>query len=179
MLTNDYKANDTYAEANNDPDSYLKTMARIDDLPQVHKAGEPIVMRGIAVCGWSGLKSVEYWLRPDTGTHGKLADDAPDWQTAKWQPCELTPQPDDWSAQLPEGIQPKDVWGFDTATNKPKQWPMRYSLASWSVTLRDLPAGAYEFRVRSVDLNDFAQPQPRPYPKSGRNEIQCVQFVVK
>ena len=27
MLTNDYKANDTYADANNDPDSYLKTMA--------------------------------------------------------------------------------------------------------------------------------------------------------
>jgi hypothetical protein len=52
-------------------------------------------------------------------------------------------------------------------------------LAQWSVTLIDLPAGAYEFRVRSVDLNGFAQPQPRPYPKSGRYKIQCLQFVLK
>src|SRR5438034_6387032 len=34
-LTNDYKANDTYAdEGNNDPESYLKTMARLDDGPE-------------------------------------------------------------------------------------------------------------------------------------------------
>jgi hypothetical protein len=74
---------------------------------------------------------------------------------------------------------PKDVWDFDPATGKPKDWPMRFSLAQWSVTLEGLAAGAYEFRVRSVDPNGFAQPQPRPYPKSGRNEIQCQQFVVK
>jgi DMSO/TMAO reductase YedYZ molybdopterin-dependent catalytic subunit len=178
-LTNDYKANDTYAEANNDPDSYLKTMARVDDMPNVFKAGAPAVLRGTAVCGWSGLKRIEYWLRPDTGTHGKLADDAPDWQTAKWQPCVIAPPPDDWGGQLPEGVMPKDVWGFDLTTGKPKDWPMRYSLAQWSVTLNDLAEGAYELRVRSVDLNDYAQPQPRPYPKSGRNEIQCFQFVVK
>src|SRR5262249_20138469 len=68
-LTNDYKANDTYAEANNDPDSYLKTMARIDDGQQEFKAGALVALRGTAVTGWSGLKRVEYWLRPDTGTH--------------------------------------------------------------------------------------------------------------
>ena len=34
----------------------------------------------------------------------------------------------------------------------------------------DLAPGAYEFRVRTVDLNGFAQPEPRPYPKSGRND---------
>jgi DMSO/TMAO reductase YedYZ molybdopterin-dependent catalytic subunit len=179
VLTNDYKANDTYAEANNDPDSYLKTMARVDDMPNVFESGAAVTLRGTAVCGWSGLKRVEYWLRPDTGTHGKLADDAPDWQQAKWQPCVIAPPPDDWGGQLPEGVMPKDVWGFDPKTGKPKDWPMRFSLAQWSVTLDGLQAGAYEFRVRSVDLNDFAQPQPRPYPKSGRNEIQCHQFVVK
>ena len=32
--------------------------------------------------GWSGLKRVEYWLRPDAGKHGQLADDDPAWQTA-------------------------------------------------------------------------------------------------
>ena len=73
-LTNDYKTNDTYAEQNNDPDSYLKTMARIDAFPESFKAGEPVVLRGVAVVGWSGLQRVEYWLRPDTGTHGELAD---------------------------------------------------------------------------------------------------------
>lgn len=178
-LTNDYKANDTYAvEGNNDPDSYLKTMARIDDAPQAFKTGAPVVLRGVAMSGWSGLKRVEYWLRPDAGAHGELADDAPNWGTAKWQPCVIAPPPDDWGGQLPNGVMPNDVWGFDPKTGKPKDWPMRYSLAQWSVTLRELPAGAYEFRVRGVDRNDFAQPQPRPYPKSGRNEVQCHSFVV-
>ena len=46
------------------------------------------------------------------------------------------------------------------------------------MTLRDLKPGAYEFRARTVDLNDFAQPEPRPYPKSGRNEVQVRQFTV-
>lgn len=48
---------------------------------------------------------------------------------------------------------------------------MRYSWALWSVTLNNLQPGAYEFRVRTVDLNGFAQPEPRPYLKSGRNEV--------
>jgi DMSO/TMAO reductase YedYZ molybdopterin-dependent catalytic subunit len=178
VLTNDYKANDTYATANNDPDSYLKTAAYIDDGPQAFKAGEAVVITGTAMVGWSGLKGVEYWLRPDTGKHGKLAEDDPAWKTAKWKPCQLAPQPEDWGGNLPKGVLPKDVWGFDPKTGKPKQWPMRFSLAPWSVTLKDLAAGAYEFRARSVDLNGFAQPEPRPYPKSGRNEIQYRPVVV-
>jgi hypothetical protein len=55
---------------------------------------------------------------------------------------------------------------------------MRYSLVGWSVTLKGLAAGAYEFRVRTVDRNGFAQPEPRPYPKSGRNEIPYKPLVV-
>jgi DMSO/TMAO reductase YedYZ molybdopterin-dependent catalytic subunit len=176
-LTNDFKANDTYADANNDPDSYLKTAAYFDDGPQTFKAGEPIVIRGTAMVGWSGLKRVEYWLRPDTGTHGQLPDDDPAWQKARWEPCSLAAAPRDWGGNLPQGVMPKDVWGFD-ATGKPKEWPMRFSVAHWSVTLKDLAAGAYEFRVRSVDLNGFAQPEPRPYPKSGRNEIQYRPLMV-
>src|SRR6266542_1408797 len=66
-LTNDWKANDTYAEANNDPDSYLKTMARIDDGPESFQAGQPVWLTGVAVVGWSGLRRVESWLRPDAG----------------------------------------------------------------------------------------------------------------
>jgi DMSO/TMAO reductase YedYZ molybdopterin-dependent catalytic subunit len=178
VLTNDYKTNDTYAEQNNDPDSYLKTMARLDDGPATFKAGAPLVLRGTAVVGWSGLQRVEYWLRPDAGTHGVLADDDPAWKTARWQPCALQPPPEEWGGDLPDGVLPKDVWGFDATTGKPKEWPPRYSTVFWSVELKGLAPGAYEFRVRSVDQNGFAQPEPRPYPKSGRNEIQCGQFVV-
>jgi DMSO/TMAO reductase YedYZ molybdopterin-dependent catalytic subunit len=170
-LTNDYKTNDTYAEQNNDPDSYLKTAAYLDFDVRVFKVGEPIEIRGTAMVGWSGLKRVEYWLRPDTGTHGQIADDDPAWQKATWQPCVIEPPPADWGGNLPEGVMPKNVWGFD-ATGKPKDWPMRFSIAHWSVTLKGLAAGAYEFRARAVDLNGFAQPEPRPYPKSGRNAIQ-------
>jgi DMSO/TMAO reductase YedYZ molybdopterin-dependent catalytic subunit len=177
-LTNDYKANDTYAEANNDPDSYLKTMARIDDGPEAFKAGERIALTGVAVVGWSGLKRVEYWLRPDAGKHGALAADDPAWRAAKWEPCRIEPAPDDWGGRLPDGVMPKDVWGFDPATGRPKDWPMRYSVARWTVTLAGLAPGAYEFRVRSVDVNGYAQPEPRPYPKSGRNEIQYKPIMV-
>jgi DMSO/TMAO reductase YedYZ molybdopterin-dependent catalytic subunit len=178
VLTNDFKANDTYADANNDPDSYLKTMARMDDSPEKFPAGKPITLTGIAMVGWSGLKRVEYWLRPDTGTHGKLADDDPAWKTADWQPCTLLPAPTNWGGTILAGTMPKDVWGLDPETGKPKEWPLRFSIAPWTVTLTDLAPGAYEFRVRSVDLNGYAQPEPRPYPKSGRNEIQYKPILV-
>jgi len=177
-LTNDFKANDTYADNNNDPDSYLKTMARIDDGPEAFKAGAALTLTGVAMVGWSGLKRVEYWLRSHEGKHGQLADDDPAWKTAQWEPCRIEPPPNDWGGSLPDGVMPKDVWGFDPQTGKPKDWPLRYSVAQWTVTLKDLKPGAYEFRVRGVDLNGYAQPEPRPYPKSGRNEIQYKPILV-
>jgi DMSO/TMAO reductase YedYZ molybdopterin-dependent catalytic subunit len=177
VLTNDHKANDTYAEQNNDPDSYLKTAAYLDEGPEAFKAGEAVVVRGTAMVGWSGLKRVEYWLRRDTGTHGRLAVDDAAWQAAEWKPCVIEPAPKDWGGKLPDGVLPKDVWGFD-AKGQPKEWPLRFSVALWSVTLKDLPAGAYEFRARAVDMNGYAQPEPRPYPKSGRNEVQYKPIMV-
>jgi DMSO/TMAO reductase YedYZ molybdopterin-dependent catalytic subunit len=177
-LTNDYKANDTYALAGNDPESYLKTMARLDDGPASYPAGKPITLTGVAMVGWSGLRRVEYWLRPDTGRHGQLDEDDPAWKKAEWKPCPIDPPPTDWGSHLPDGVLPRDVWGFDPRTSRPKEWPLRFSVASWSVTLPDLPAGAYEFRVRTVDLNGYAQPEPRAYRQSGRNEIQCKTILV-
>jgi DMSO/TMAO reductase YedYZ molybdopterin-dependent catalytic subunit len=176
-LTNDYKTNDTYAEQNNDPDSYLKTAAYLDNGPAAYKVGETIVVNGTAMVGVSGLKRVEYWIRPDTGTHGILADDDPAWQKARWEPCELLPAPTNWGGNLPDGVMPKDVWGFD-ASGKPKEWPMRFSVAQWSVALKGLAADVYEFRARSVDLNGFAQPEPRTYPKSGSNAIPYRAIMV-
>ncbi len=179
MLTNDYHANDTYALQNNDPESYLKTAAYIDDPePRSFPAGKPVVIPGTAMVGWPGLDRVEYWLRPETGTHGKIADDDPAWLKAGWHPCKIKPPPDDWSAELPEDVKPSRVWGFGS-NGKPKEWPMRFSIALWSATLTGLKPGGYEFRVRTVDKNGFAQPEPRPYhQRSGLNAIQCKQFIV-
>jgi DMSO/TMAO reductase YedYZ molybdopterin-dependent catalytic subunit len=178
VLTDAYQASDTYALANNDPESYLKTAAYIDDLePRTFPAGKPIVIRGTAMVGWPGLERVESWLRPETGTHGVIADNDSAWKTATWQPCTIEPPPTDWSASLPKGNQPKDIHGFGL-DNKPKEWPMRFSIALWQTTLEGLKPGGYEFRVRTIDKNHFAQPEPRPGQKSGRNAIQCKQFIV-
>jgi DMSO/TMAO reductase YedYZ molybdopterin-dependent catalytic subunit len=177
-LTNEYRANDTYAQQNNDPESYLKTAAYIDQGPGMFPARRPVVLAGTAMVGLPGLRRVEYWLRPDAGTHGRLADDDPAWRTARWQPCTLLPPPQNWGGSLPSGVLPRDIWGFDARTGQPKEWPMRYSWALWTVTLNDLDAGTYEFRVRAVDLNDFAQPEPRPYPKSGKNEVPYKQITI-
>jgi DMSO/TMAO reductase YedYZ molybdopterin-dependent catalytic subunit len=178
VLTNDHRANDTYAAGNNDPESYLKTAAYLDGGTGPFQAGQPVVVGGTAMAGWSGLRRVEYWLRPDAGAHGRLADDDPAWRKARWLPCALEPAPKDWSTALPAGVQPRDVWGFDPKTGRPREWPMRYSVVRWSATLTGLKPGAYEFRVRAVDLNGFAQPEPRPYPKSGRNEVQYRPVVL-
>jgi DMSO/TMAO reductase YedYZ molybdopterin-dependent catalytic subunit len=179
IVTNDYHANDTYALQNNDPESYLKTAAYLDDRePSTYRAGNPVVISGTAMVGWPGLERVEYWLRPESGTHGILHDDDPAWQTAIWRPCAIEPPPSDWTAELPEDIKPSQIWGFGPDA-KPKEWPMRFSVAVWSARLEDLKPGGYELRVRTVDKNGFAQPEPRPFAqRSGLNGIQCKQFIV-
>jgi DMSO/TMAO reductase YedYZ molybdopterin-dependent catalytic subunit len=177
-LTNDFKANDTYADANNDPESYLKTMARVEDMPESVREGEAVPVSGVAVVGWPGLQRVEYWVRPEAGNHGNLPADDPAWQTAKWEPCQIDAPPAKWGGSLPEGVLPADVWGFDPATGRPREWPLRFSLARWSVTLKGLKAGAYEFRVRTVDRNGYAQPEPRVSQQSGRNEVQYKSILV-
>jgi hypothetical protein len=121
---------------------------------------------------------VEYWLRPDAGLHGTLADDDPAWEKAKWLPCEIDPPADDWATALPNGVRPGEIFGFDPATGRPKEWPMRYSIANWSATLTGLAAGRYEFRARAVDLNGFAQPEPRSSRRSGLNGVQVRIFEI-
>jgi DMSO/TMAO reductase YedYZ molybdopterin-dependent catalytic subunit len=177
-ITDDYRNNDTYAEQNNDPESYLKTAAYYDKLDaETFAAGKPVTITGTCMVGLPGLKRVEYWLRSETGKHGQIAEDDPAWKTAKWLPCEIAPLSEDWVAGLPDGVLAKDVWGFDDQ-GKPREWPLRYSIVHWSVTLNGLKPGGYELRVRSVDQHGFAQPEPRPYQKSGQNAIKCKQFVV-
>jgi DMSO/TMAO reductase YedYZ molybdopterin-dependent catalytic subunit len=175
-LTGSTNPTDTYG---GEPDAYLKTQVPQIDAPTNAAAGMPIVIRGIAVVGLPGLRRVEYWLRPDAGTNGELEDDDPAWQTARWQPGDIDPPPDDWTGHLPVGISPRELWGFDPRTGRPKDWPLRYTVATWSVTLRDLRPGTYEIRVRTVDLNGNAQPQPRPQRRTGNVDVRCKLFTVR
>lgn len=177
FVTNDARNNDTYANGNNDPDSFLKTAAYVDEGPDKIKRGEPVFLTGQVISGLSGVKRVEYWLRPVNGAPTKLADDAPELQRGPWIPCQLESQPD-WTSILPKGIRPQSILGFNKTTAKPETWPPRYGMCSFSATVRDLKPGAYEIRARSVDLNDFAQPEPRPSQKSGKNSIQVRRFEV-
>ena len=174
-LTNDYRANDTYAEKNNDPESHLKTAAYLDELAPKFPAGRPVTVSGLVIAGWSGLERVEYWLREAAED---IADDDPAWTAAKWLPCQTAEPPADWSSVLPAGVSARDILGFDRTTGRPLTWPLRYSMVAWSAALRDLAPGKYEVRARSVDLNGEAQPEPRPIAKTGRNGIQVRRFEV-
>ncbi len=176
VLTNDHQANDTYALQNNDPESYLKTAAYLPRESPTVADGEPLWISGTAMSGWSGLRRVEYWLRPATGE--PLDDDDPAWQSADWRPCTLMPPPQDWRPILPAGTEAGAIWGFDPATGTPRTWPLPFSTVPFTARLDGLRPGTYEFRARTVDLNGLAQPEPRPYPKSGRNAIPVQTITV-
>jgi len=176
-VTNDHRNQDTYANGNNDPDSYLKTAAYVDDGPEKIPAGKDVVLTGQVISGLSGVSRVEYWVRPVEGNPVPLADDDPELLRGPWVECQLQPQPA-WNAILPEGINPKQLLGFDKTTGRPLSWPPRYSMIAYRATIRSLQGGQYEIRARAVDGNGFAQPQPRPSPKSGRNGIQVRRVSV-
>ena len=174
VVTNDYKANDTYAEQNNDPESHLKTAAYLDDLPAKIPAGQPVLISGLVISGLSGLKRVEYSL---SGENAKLG--APDVDAAEqWVECRLEDPPADWNNAFPMGVLPRQVLGFDPRTGQPVTWPLRYSMISWSGSLKGLAPGKYAVRARAVDLNGFAQPEPRPNQKSGQNALEVREFEV-
>lgn len=167
VVTNGYQANDTYAEQNNDPESFLKTAAYFDSLPAKIPAGQPVPLSGLAMAGLSGLKRVEY----SVGRGDAEAGDP-------WIECQIEDPPADWSSVLPEGVPSRQVLGFDPQTGRPATWPLRYSMVSWSATLKGLAPGKYGVRARAVDLNGFAQPEPRPYQKSGKNALELREFEI-
>ncbi|HSI64156.1 MAG TPA: molybdopterin-dependent oxidoreductase, partial [Candidatus Saccharimonadia bacterium] len=178
VVTNDFKANDTYANQNNDPESHLKTAAYIDTAPATFPGGQAVHFGGLAMVGLSGLKRVESWLhRVEVGSKPVVQDDET-YRAAQWTECALEAPPDDWSQLLPAGISSRSVLGFDPRTGQPATWPLRYTMVNWSATLSGLKPGTYEFRARAVDLNGFAQPEPRPVPKTGKNAVQVHRFEV-
>jgi hypothetical protein len=173
VVTNDYKANDTYAEQNNDPESHLKTAAYLDDLPAKIPASEPVRISGLVISGLSGLKRVEYSLSREDGKPG-----AADGAAEQWLECRLEDPPTDWNGVFPPGVSSRQVLGFDAKTGQPATWPLRYSMISWSASLKNLVPGKYAVRARAVDLNGFAQPEPRPNQKAGQNALEVREFEV-
>ena len=169
VVTNDYRANDTYAEQNNDPEAPLKTAAYLDALPAKLPAGQAVAVSGLVIAGWSGLRSVEYSVS---------RADAPADAAEQWLEARLEPPPPDWSSVLPAGISSRQILGFNPQTGQPATWPLRYSMVSWAATLKGLAPGKYALRARAVDLNGFAQPEPRPIQKSGRNSLEVREFEI-
>ena len=175
VLTNAPYANDTYANGNNDVDSWMKTFARFITHPATVAAGKPIPVTGLAQVGISGLKKVQYWLQPHDAP--QPVDD-PHFTQGHWRDAEILAPPKTWGGGLPDGALPKDVRGINSQSGQPQTWPMRYALAHWAVLIKSVPAGKYVLRCRTIDANDVAQPLPRPFAKSGRNSIQQVELVV-
>jgi len=176
FLTNNYQANDTYALWNNDTVSHIKTCTRFIHTPDKIEVGQPAPITGVAQVGISGLSKVQYWLCPcDTA----LAEDDPYFTKAEWKDADILPPPDDWTGDLPDGKLPAVPRQIDPVGGKPYRWPMRNAIVHWAALLMVERPGQYDLRCRTIDANGVAQPMPRPFPKSGRNDIQKVQIVVE
>jgi hypothetical protein len=175
ILTNNYQANDTYALENNDTDSALKTCARFIYTPKATKAGQPAPVTGVAQVGMSGLSKVQYWLCPRGEA---LPKDDPYFTRADWKDATILPPPQQWGGGLSEGKLPPVPRQIDPVTGKPHNWPIRNAIAHWATLIKIERPGEYDLRCRTIDANGFAQPMPRPFPKSGNNAIQAVKIVV-
>lgn len=170
IVTNSFHANDTYAEGNNDVEGPLKTTARFIKVPDKVKAGESFAVTGFAQVGASGLKKVQYWLKPSDQI---LPEDDPYFSNAKWQDALILPPPEKWGSDLPEGKLPP-VIQFGQGSGKPLNWPITNTIIHWAALCKLSSAGEYEIRCRTIDSNGIAQPMPRPFGRSGVNMIEAV-----
>ncbi len=176
VLSNLFHANDTYADGNNDVDSWMKTFAQHLLLPDNLQAGRPIPITGFAQVGISGLSRVQTCVLPKNPSWP--ADD-PYFTRAEWTDAHILPPPEKWHGNLPDNKLPDNLHGFDPDSGTPLRWPMRLTLAHGAGVLPGMPAGEYTLRCRSMDDRGHAQPLPRPFAKSGRNKIEEVPLVVK
>ena len=176
VLTNSFKANDTYAGWNNDTASQIKTCARFLHVPSQVEPRQPAAITGVGQVGTSGLSKVQYWLHAEGDP---LAENDPYFSKADWKDARILPPPDDWGGGLPDGKLPPIPSQIDPDTGKPHEWPIRNTIVHWATLLTDLAPGKYQLRCRTIDAAGIAQPMPRPFPKSGHNAIQMVKLTVK
>ena len=176
VLSNLPHANDTYAEQGNDIDSPLKTFAAFLSVPQEIKAGERIALSGYAQVGIGGLSKVQTFISPEDQ---EPPPNDPDFGTALWKDMDILPPPTNWGPVFPGGKLPVPVHGFDSATGRPRAWPLRLCSAHWAGLYPGLPAGKYVLRCRGVDDKGNPQPMPRPFRKSGHAAIEQVSLVIR
>lgn len=171
IVTNSYHANDTYAEANNDVESPIKTCARFLRVPDKVKAGWHFGITGFAQVGNSGLNKVQYCINPA----GSLPDDDPFLIKGEWHDAIILPPPVKWGSDLPDG-KLQEVIQIDHETGKPVIWPIPNTIVHWAALTQVDTAGEFELRCRTIDANNIAQPMPRPFGRSGFNKIDLKKF---
>lgn len=176
VLSNLFHANDTYANGNNDVDSWLKTFAATLSVPGALKPGQPFPLTGYAQVGISGLSKVQYWVQPE-GDEWDSKD--PYYSRAPWKDAQILPPPKAWGGEIGGGSIPQPTIGFDPQSGRPKRWPLPLTKAHWAALLPGLPEGEFTLRVRSIDQNGRAQPMPRPFDKSGRVSIEEKELLVE
>jgi DMSO/TMAO reductase YedYZ molybdopterin-dependent catalytic subunit len=175
VLTNEFKANDSDADLNNDPENPLKTRARFINPPKEIQPGAPAAIAGMAQIGISGLAKVQYCVRSQK--EPKPADDTY-WSKADWKDARILPPPADWGGGLPGGKLPATSQ-TDPSKGAPLQWPLRYTIVHWAALLPGLPAGDYDLCCRTIDDNGIAQPMPRTLPRTGFNALHVVALAVR
>lgn len=179
VLSNDPRANDTYSNQNNDPDSPIKTAAYLDkNAAEKFKSKQAGQFSGVVISGLSGVSKIQFLVRKVDNKDIKLPYDHPDIFKGNWQTGRIVQPLADWESILPRDVQPSELIGFDSLLGQPESWPLRYGMANWTADVGKLKPGLYEFRVRSIDRNGFAQPEPRPLQKSGRNAVPIHFFEV-
>ena len=175
VLTNEFKANDSDADFNNDPENALKTRARFINPPAEAPSAKPIALTGMAQVGIAGLRKVQYCVQSNKDP--RPADD-PNWSKADWKDATILPPPQNWGGGLPEGKLPPTNQ-TDPATGNPVEWPLRYSIVHWAALILSLSTGSYDLCCRTIDGNGIAQPMPRPFPRTGFNTLHVVPLIVK
>ncbi|HWQ54482.1 MAG TPA: molybdopterin-dependent oxidoreductase [Bryobacteraceae bacterium] len=176
VLTNNYQANDSDAELNNDTENPLKTRARFINFPKELLQGNPAALTGMAQVGISGLEKVQYCVHSQ---ERRWPEDDPNWTKADWKDAAILPPPSDWGGGLPGGKLPPNTSHIDPIKATPLQWPIRYTIVHWAALLPGLPAGSYDLCCRTIDGNGIAQPMPRPFPRTGFNAIHHLTLTVK
>lgn len=174
LLTNEFKANDSDAELNNDPENPMKTRARFINFPREVTSATPFPLTGMVQVGVSGLRKIQYCIH--RGREPWPADD-PYWTKADWKDARILPPPGKWGDELPDGRLPPTLQ-TDARTGKPIEWPLRYTIAHWAVLVPPLAAGSYQVCCRTIDVNGLAQPLPRPLPRTGFNALHVEKLVV-
>ncbi|MBM3854076.1 MAG: hypothetical protein FJ399_13135 [Verrucomicrobia bacterium] len=174
VLTNEFKANDSDADLNNDPENPMKTRARFIGWRKEVSARERLVVTGLAQVGVSGIRKVQYCIHPFDQPWP--ATD-PFWTKADWKDARILPPPENWGGGLPGGRLPPTLQ-TDPQTGNPIEWPLRYTIAHWAAFAPPLAQGVYHVGCRTIDGNGLAQPLPRTLPRTGFNTLQFEKLVV-